>query len=70
MASNMNELYLRANLAMKEQPVPPQPQVALESLLRIAHSMQETPFQWTFVDKPRGGLVTTADGPCDGAMSC
>ena len=48
------DLYLRANLAMKEQPAPPVTSVAIDNLIKMAHTMQDTGFQWCFFDKPRG----------------
>ena len=41
---------------MKESPSPPGSQAVIETLVKVAHTMQETSFQWTFIDKPKGGL--------------
>lgn len=50
------DLYLCANLHMKEQSPSGIEQVAVETLLRMIHKMYETPFTWQFIDKPRGTL--------------
>lgn len=50
------DVFLRATIPMKESSGPPVGVAVVETLVRIAHSMQETAFQWTFIDKPKGAL--------------
>ena len=61
MEAHQQDLYLLANIAMKESPTPPTAGTALDPLLRVAHSMQDTPFQYAFVDKPKGKSLLSMD---------
>lgn len=40
---------------MNPSPTTPGPIAALDTLLRLTHQMQDMQFQYTFIDKPRGG---------------
>lgn len=48
------DVFLRATIPMKEAPGPPGSPAVIETLIKVAHSMQETAFQWAFIDKPKG----------------
>jgi hypothetical protein len=48
------DVFLRWTLPIKDSPNVPPSNVVIETLVKIAHTMQETPFQWTFIDKPKG----------------
>lgn len=56
-ANSQADLYLRGAFDMNPSPTTPGPIAALDTLLRLTHQMQDMQFQYTFIDKPRGGYL-------------
>lgn len=48
-----NDLYLRGAFEMSSIATAPGPATAISTLLRLSFQMQDLPFQYCFVDKPR-----------------
>jgi hypothetical protein len=53
--NSQSDLYLRGAFEMNPTPTAPGPAAALDTLLRLNYQMQDMPFQYCFIDKPRGG---------------
>lgn len=51
--NSASDLYLRGAFEMNPSPTAPGPAAALDTLLRLSYQMQDMPFQYGFIDKPR-----------------